>query len=193
MSDDASSVHLVLHFDVNETIMIGDPAGGDSFDDSLNKILAKSAFCRATGPLGVNGACDVTPTAWHDGTPMADLPPAPPPLRPEWTFDTPPGAAAFYKQPALKRGHAKQFADAGSPGAVYAAERERCRVALRWAHAPHPALSSEEGTGTLLPAFYRTLDSLHRSGRTFSVVLRTFGSDLPRVQATNAGDLAPSP
>jgi len=163
--------------------MIGDPAGGDTYDDSLNKILAKSAFCRATGPLGKNGACDITPTAWHDGTPMAESPPAPPPLQPGWTFDTPPGAAAFYKQPALKRAHAKKFADAGSPGAVYAAQRERCRAALRWAHAPHPALSSEDGAGTLLPAFYRTLDCLHRSGRSFSVVLRTFGSDLPRVQA----------
>ena len=28
---------LVLHFDVNETIMLGDPAGGDTFEDSLHK------------------------------------------------------------------------------------------------------------------------------------------------------------
>ena len=39
-------IRLALHFDVNETIMVGDPAGGDTFDDSLNKILAKSAFVR---------------------------------------------------------------------------------------------------------------------------------------------------
>ena len=35
---------LVLHFDVNETIMVADPAGGDSFEDVLNKMLAKTAF-----------------------------------------------------------------------------------------------------------------------------------------------------
>ena len=139
---EASSAHLVLHFDVNETIMIGDPAGGDTYDDSLNKILAKSAFCRATGPLGKNGACDITPTAWHDGTPMAESPPAPPPLQPGWTFDTPPGAAAFYKQPALKRAHAKKFADAGSPGAVYAAQRERCRAAQ-----DHPRVAARRPIG----------------------------------------------
>ena len=35
----------------------------------------------------------------------------------------------------------------------------------------------------LLPAFYQTLDGLRRSGRRFSIVLRTFGTDLPRVAA----------
>ena len=63
-----------------------------------------------------------TPTVWHDGTPIGELPTAPPPLKPEWTFDTPAGVAAFYKQP-LKRKHLKTFCDAGSPGAIYAAER----------------------------------------------------------------------
>jgi len=38
------SPHLFLHFDVNETILIGDPAGGDSVEECLNKIIAKSAF-----------------------------------------------------------------------------------------------------------------------------------------------------
>ena len=37
--------------------------------------------------------------------------------------------------------------------------------------------------GVLLPAFYQTLDGLRRSGRQFSIVLRTFGTDLPRVAA----------
>ena len=42
----AAPPRLVLHFDVNETIMVGDPAGGDSFEESLNKICAKSAVIR---------------------------------------------------------------------------------------------------------------------------------------------------
>jgi len=36
--------HLFLHFDVNETILVGDVAGGDTPEDCLNKIIAKSAF-----------------------------------------------------------------------------------------------------------------------------------------------------
>ena len=34
-----------------------------------------------------------------------------------------------------------------------------------------------------MPAFFQTLASLHAKGQPFSVVLRTFGTDLPRVQA----------
>ena len=41
---------LILHFDVNETIMIGDPAGGDTFEDCLNKMIAKNAFIRPREP-----------------------------------------------------------------------------------------------------------------------------------------------
>ncbi len=37
---------LVLHLDINETILVGDEAGGDTREESLNKILAKSAYCQ---------------------------------------------------------------------------------------------------------------------------------------------------
>ena len=62
---------LILHFDVNETIMVGDPAGGDTFEDCLNKMICKSAFVRAKAP----GADPLTAThcgelLWWDGTPL---------------------------------------------------------------------------------------------------------------------------
>lgn len=41
--------HLFLHFDVNETILLGDPAGGDSVHECVNKIIAKSAFVSTSG------------------------------------------------------------------------------------------------------------------------------------------------
>jgi hypothetical protein len=37
-------LHLVLHMDINETILIGDEAGGDTYEQCIQKILAKSAF-----------------------------------------------------------------------------------------------------------------------------------------------------
>jgi len=43
--------HLFLHFDVNETILLGDPAGGDSVHECINKIIAKSAFVSTSGML----------------------------------------------------------------------------------------------------------------------------------------------
>ena len=60
---------LTLHFDVNETVMVGDPAGGDTYEQSLNKILAKSAFVRrvASPPAG---ARLLERYVWHDGTPL---------------------------------------------------------------------------------------------------------------------------
>ena len=39
-----SQKRVVVHFDVNETIMMGDPAGGDTFEESINKAISKSAF-----------------------------------------------------------------------------------------------------------------------------------------------------
>lgn len=37
---------LVIHFDLNETIVVEDLAGGDSVNDCLNKILAKNALIK---------------------------------------------------------------------------------------------------------------------------------------------------
>ena len=38
---------LVLHFDLNETILVTDPAGGDTFNNVLNKCIAKNVFIKA--------------------------------------------------------------------------------------------------------------------------------------------------
>jgi hypothetical protein len=40
------NIRLIVHFDINETIWLGDQAGGDSFHDSVQKVIAKSAFCQ---------------------------------------------------------------------------------------------------------------------------------------------------
>ncbi|CAK9054422.1 unnamed protein product [Durusdinium trenchii] len=55
----AAARKLVLHFDVNETIMVGDPASGVDFESSLNHILAKVAFLDKDNK-----------DFWHDGTPL---------------------------------------------------------------------------------------------------------------------------
>jgi len=172
---------LDLHFDVNETIMLGDPAGGDTYEESLNKTLAKVAFVRPSDTAGRFGKWE-----WHDGSPLdpaartAGMPP--PPLLPD-AWDPPAGCAAFYKVPSLKSAHAKSFAYAGSPGSIYAAEHEALREALRWpADVPRdPRLCTEDGYYTILPAFFHTLSSLHAGERPYSVVIRTFGEDLGRV------------
>lgn len=66
---------------------------------------------------------------------------------------------------------------------------ERLKSALRYpTWAPEcPELSQLGDDGEryhlVLPAFFRTLEGLVAAGRSFSVVLRTMGTDAPRVQA----------
>lgn len=68
-NDDLPSL-LVIHFDVNETLLVEDAAGGDSAEESLNKIIAKSAFCRIPEDQRTLPLREVKPTHWMDGTPM---------------------------------------------------------------------------------------------------------------------------
>lgn len=67
--------HLFLHFDVNETILIGDIAGGDALEDCLNKIIAKSAFVITSSDGNENNNGDeesslFVPTHWWNGLPL---------------------------------------------------------------------------------------------------------------------------
>ena len=55
--------------DINETILLGDPAGGDTFDESLNKIIAKVAYVRPVPPDAQRGG-RWPAWEWHDGSPL---------------------------------------------------------------------------------------------------------------------------
>ena len=151
---------LAVCFDVNETIMVGDPAGGDTFDDCLNKMLCKAAFVRPNPKAGEAGESAWT---WHDGSPLDPArraaSTAPPPLLFDW--EPPAGAVCFYKVPELKKPHAKLFALPGSPGVIYAHELERLRGALRWpSDAPPDPRLCQDGYQVIIPAFFHTLSEL---------------------------------
>ena len=111
---------LVLHFDVNETIMVGDPAGGDTFEHSLNKIVAKSAFCLSEDP-----------DTWHTGETVVSgedavgLPA--PPLHTEWEW--PDGCAPIYRT-MTRRKSKVEFTD--RRGVVYRPLYDSLERALRW-------------------------------------------------------------
>ena len=221
----ASAPPLCLHFDVNETIMLGDPAvcacaispsiqllvlklppsltvlhpsplsmmtqGGDSYEDSLHKILAKIAFVRQVEPAA-RGPGRWSSWTWHDGSPLdpllRDASAPPPPLLPD-AFADPKGCVRFYNVPELKAQFAKCFAAEGSPGVIYRETHEKMRDAMRWpSGVPRDSrLCSDEGYYRFLPAFFHTLVELRRRRRPVSVVVRTFGTDLPHlIAALNA-------
>ena len=189
--------HLVLHFDINETILVGDEAGGDTREDCLNKMICKSAFVLMDDGQEVEGddkqpslsrralahTKQLMPSRWWDGSPIqsehsdssvVSLPP----LYTGWEW--PPNACPYYRTSFKKR--AKDFTlNDGAPYRPLYHELEK-RIAFlpddvkaadghKYPHALHH----------ILPAFFHTLHELKRSGRSFSLVLRTFGTDLPDV------------
>jgi hypothetical protein len=214
--------HLFLHFDVNETILIGDPAGGDTVEECLNKIIAKSAF------VSTNKACDtndvkldtvtkdapnnglarspssgnitntsthqIIPTHWWNGQSLSsDEQTEAPPLYTGWTW--PPNTCPYYRTSYKKL--AKAFTE-GHHGSIYRPlYDELCRkLGL------NDSTNKRENDvfANFAPAFFHTLQHYfpsESSGDSASstaaangylpapqkvtLVLRTFGTDLPRV------------
>lgn len=214
--------HLFLHFDINETILLGDDAGGDSRHESTQKMLAKSAFCRKPSPsssvslstptietesLAWEKTQQVKPTHWWDGQEMGrEI--SIPPLYTGWKW---PEHCCPYYRTAYKR-HSKSFTEDGNHGQIYAPLLEACEASLLSSSSSNysiPSRSSRDAGGlsskgkqdcknTILPAFYETLRHLIESYENnekirnhsdkkesqpppFTVVFRTFGSDLTEI------------
>jgi hypothetical protein len=181
-----TSIHLVIHFDINETILIGDEAGGDTVDDIVNKMLAKSAFVRIPAAAAAGSAaadCDthnIVPTHWWDGSPIleesgADNAPnssqeasPPAPLYTGWEW---PDQCCPYYRTAYKKRSTSFVRHHGAP---YLPLYRRICEKLSAAHTT---------SDHILPAFFRTLVELTARNVPHTVVLRTFGSDLERVAA----------
>ena len=116
--------------------MVGDPAAGLSFGESLNSVIAKSVLC-SSPPLH----------EWHhDSTPIdlgkrasAGLGPARPPLSFAWNM--PPGHTTFGTR---YRGKASVFTDAGQPGAGLRGLYTELEETLRWTHTS-PEEERQEG------------------------------------------------
>jgi hypothetical protein len=218
--------HLVIHFDINETILVGDEAGGDTREECLHKILAKSAFVRIPEESSLTQSSilatkdrlsQVVPTHWWDGTPIAKgnldafpdgvaldsspltspAPPQPPPLYTGWEW---PVDCCPYYRTAYKK-YAKTFVR--HHGCIYrpiydqmvqqlAAPAGQSRLLF---HGDIGA-DDEQVLSNILPAFFETLMTLfpstHDNGTdntpsllepksrcSNTVVLRTFGTDLP--------------
>eukprot|EP01043_Picozoa_sp_COSAG02_P061184 COSAG02_NODE_8168_length_2680_cov_1.244091_1_plen_426_part_00 len=169
---------LVLHFDVNETIMVGDPAAGVGFEQCLNRIIAKSAVVKPSAEGG---------HTWHDGSPL-DLASRhsgsePPALLPVW--ELPQGCLFFtdWSLPSEIRGFANSFTADGSPGAIYRPLFNQLEESLRCSSetATDPRLCHDGIHHFLLPAFFHTLTALRYQRREVSIVIRTFGTDAPAV------------
>ena len=239
---------LILHFDVNETIMVGDPAGGDTLEDCLNKIVCKNAYVKGSeksmhlpthwsisyyfclfhhyhacifhyllnrGVIELLLLCDICVYLPHslthkyaqthahsrtislpsshihfhryNGTPSSSN--NPPPLYTDWNI--PEGSVAYYRAGHVVNPYKKNFTENGAPGMPYRFAYNDMKTALIWPADsdadPDPRLCHDGKHHFLLPAFFHTISTLKQQGRSFGVVIRTFGSDaIDVVHALNA-------
>lgn len=170
---------LILHLDINETILIGDEAGGDTREESLNKILAKSAFVKLPPTFDDNDnkedTSHVVPTHWWDGTEIGnensedDIDKAPP-LYSGWVW--PPKCVPYYRTAYKSR--AKTFVE--HHGRPYKSLYDKMESILSLEDDELPSVVAH-----MLPSIFHTLAELSSRGEPFRLVLRSFGSDIEQV------------
>jgi hypothetical protein len=185
--------HMVLHFDINETILVGDEAGGDTREDSLNKILAKSAFVRKpVADADADGSSHeetslscLEPTHWWNGEPICDNEndynnllekSNTPPLYTGWHW--PEGCCPYYRTSFKSRSqtfiqhHGALYKD------IYDEMNRRLQPTATGSNTP--IILSH-----MLPAFFETISALSKqkfaTGQPYTLVFRTMGTDLPEI------------
>lgn len=191
--------HLVVHFDINETILVGDEAGGDTREESLHKMLSKSAFVRMMPGgeeenhhhhhhhhgVSYEETSAIVPTHWWDGTPIGKQDTTTggmiPPLYIGWEW--PKGCCPYYRTSFKKK--TKTFVE--HDGAPYRETLRKLKEGLHHHH--HVDIPEQAPTvlGNMLPAFFQTLEQLSKTAQKKTIVFRTFGTDLPEIaQAVTA-------
>jgi len=189
--------HLVLHFDINETILVGDEAGGDTREDCLNKMICKSAFVLMEDGQEVEGdeeqpnmrrralahTKELTPSRWWDGSPIQSeesdsSEKTLPPLYTGWNW--PPNSCPYYRTSFKKRAKNFTLNDGSTYRPLYHELEKRIAFLPEDAKAPDGHVYPH-ALHHMLPAFFHTLHALKGAGRSFGLVLRTFGSDLPDI------------
>lgn len=173
--------HLILNFDINKTIVMMDSATGKSMEDIANHVLALSAWgsARASAAAGAPPAA-----AWtcESSSPSVERPEPGLVSYAEFLEAQFPGQGNKERREELWH----RFTHAGEPGE---AMRPHCNSFLAALKLPSAVVGSQAARDAglhgeevfILPAFFELLLQLKRSGRSFSLVFRTFGTDLHEV------------
>ena len=162
---------------------IRNPAGGDTFEQSLNKIIAKNTFIPRLGAQP-----SPPERAWRpqDGTRSfrredscknkAES------LTIHTGFDVPPHLSRFYD---VRKSEATEFTEKGSAGETLRDLYDELEAKLRFpgtesgqGELPLAAFCHDKVHHFLIPAFFETVTELQKMGRAFTVVIRTFGTDV---------------
>ncbi|CCW60853.1 unnamed protein product [Phytomonas sp. EM1] len=175
--------HLVIHMDINKTILQVDPAGSRSMEDILNSNAADNVYGYVdssgewkalygpreaksqTFPHTVSSDNIVTYAAFIDqkySEPgiMQTLSPSE-------------RSAKWAEISSLRRAATGRFTTPNSIGCRYAYMVEEQRQCLK--------LNSGDGYHSIVPSFFNLINLLSNLDWSFTLIFRTFGSDLPKV------------
>lgn len=148
---------LVLHLDLNNTILVSDAATGQGPKAALNSFLSTVTWGKPSDTGG-----------WQW---ISDRPSVSPPSE---------DAINYY----TRFGRSTDFVDT-EMGRRFKDVHTRHMKLLEWEGEPDKDFTQtgENGKGYnwILPSFFHLIEKLHQEGRQFSVILRTFGTDLPPV------------
>lgn len=180
-----TSRHLVLHFDVNKTIVMMDSATGKSMSDIANHVIASSSWGQATKVnSATDGLVDATNASWccRVTEPMVDRPSEDLVSYAEHIETGLPGSENKRARETLLH----RFTQPGEPGECMRPHFEAFLAALRL---PKGVVGSEAAKNAglhanevfIIPAFFELLLHLKRCAVPFCLVFRTFGNDLEGV------------
>ena len=195
---------FIIHLDINGTIMPADPIKSKHVRTMLNIHLSKQAFVRRQSDTDRTDASMV----WWDGSPFQKG--GRPPLLPQFRYtchiqnhynEALPAHHHSYpvsESVSLEDFNAvcdgdrcDDFTSRHLPGHVYEPELERLLKGLEWKHEDTVDASITD-TLTLpiidgrrmnlfVPSFLRLLKHLNEQDSEYVLVIRTFGSDIPRI------------
>jgi hypothetical protein len=188
---------LIIHLDVNGTIMPADPVKSKHVKSMLNIHLSKQAFVRRMDD-------EDNEIVWWDGSPFHKG--GHPPLLPQFRYTC--HIQEHYKEEldgiqypvddsvfledynSVHETKCDNFTSKNLPGSIYASELMNMMDTLEWKHTNVPprvedclTLPVADGRrmNLFVPAFLELLHHLHMTNREFVIVIRTFGSDIPRL------------
>lgn len=158
-----SGRHLVIHLDINKTVIMSDHLAGKTEESVVNEVLANTSWgidVDGKWVLSVVEPIVFRPSEKRDGQELLSYA--------EWLEKIMPGRDLRKKRTKMM----SVFTDEGQPGNVF--YEHRCKMLS--------ALRKPDGTYVqLIPPFFEMLVSLKRNRRSFSLCFRTFGEDLPQV------------
>jgi hypothetical protein len=194
MEEKIAGLRLVLHLDVNKTLIMADPASQKAMPDVLNDIISEIFY----------GKIDEESNDW---VPVTDkpMPSEPPPNGADgqplinyydYLNKVIPGDDHRNERTRRKA----KFTEPGQPGYIYRHYYEKLEACLRFPQTTTPSTATDIDTNTdtetashthknsssekfhyLVPSFLNLLKHLHDTRRQFTLVFRTYGQDLPEL------------